>query len=82
MAWELLAIWLVVGVTLIAFVRSERRREMATLKARARHYALAPAYRHQSAEGPLPQLSTPTGLSQSDRLFLQTLARRKRTGQD
>jgi hypothetical protein len=81
MAWELVAIWLIVGVTLVAFVQSERRREMATLKARARHYALSPAYRHQTSEAPMPQAYTPTGLSQSDRLFLQTLANRKRPSQ-
>jgi len=82
MAWELVAIWLIVGVTLFAFVRSEQRREMAALKARARHYAIAPAYRHQTVDAPMPQAYMPTGLSQSDRLFLQTLARRKRPAQD
>lgn len=82
MAWELVAIWLIVAVTLIAFVRSEQRREMATLRSRARFYATAPSYRHQSAETPMPQPFMPTGLSQSDRLFLQTLARRGRTRMD
>ena len=49
MAWELLAIWAIVIATLIWFVRDERRLAAQRLEARARHFATAPAYRHQTS---------------------------------
>lgn len=80
MAWEVVAIWLVVAVTLIVFVRSEKQREMAALRARARHFATAPAYRHHSLEAShAPRHPyVPMGLAASDRLFLEDLARRRK----
>jgi hypothetical protein len=48
MAWELLAIWAIVAVTIIWFNRDERRLATEKLYARARHFATAPAYQHQA----------------------------------
>ncbi|QQR38939.1 hypothetical protein [Devosia rhizoryzae] len=47
MAWELLAIWAIVATTVLWFVRDEKRLREERLMARARHFAVAPAYRHQ-----------------------------------
>lgn len=75
MAWQIVAIWLITGVTLYFFWRSERQRRQETLAARARHFATAPAYRHRAAGTVTPPPAyVPMGLSPSDRMFLQSLA--------
>lgn len=79
MDWQIVAIWLIAGVTLYFFWRSEQRRRRAALAARARHYATAPAYRHRAAGTVTPPPAyVPMGLSPADRLFLQSLARTAR----
>lgn len=51
MAWELLAIWLIVVATIIWFIRDEKRlRAEAELERAARYYAHAPQYRHVTPE--------------------------------
>lgn len=47
MAWELLAIGAIVFTTVSWFVMDERRLREERLMARVRHFAEAPAYRHQ-----------------------------------
>ncbi|MBN9333193.1 hypothetical protein [Devosia sp.] len=79
MDWQILAIWLITGVTLYYFLRSEKQRKHAMLEARARHFATAPAYRHRAAGTvSTPPAYVPMGLSPSDRMFLQSLARTAR----
>lgn len=51
MAWELLAIWAIVGVAIAWFVRDERMQKKARLDAQARTYSADPQWRHQSADG-------------------------------
>ena len=47
MAWELLAIWLIVATTIVLFIRDERRTALARLNERAKSFATAPAFRHR-----------------------------------
>ena len=47
MAWELLAIWLIVAATIVLFIRDERRIASARLEERARSFATASAFRHR-----------------------------------
>ena len=47
MAWELLAIWLIVAATIVLFIRDERRIASARLEERARGFATATAFRHR-----------------------------------
>lgn len=49
MAWELLAIWIIVAATIIWFVRDERRVTAQSLQRQAERFATNPAWRHQSA---------------------------------
>ena len=89
MAWQIIAIALIVGAALIYFVQSEKRQKADVLSKRARHFATAPAYRHRSASTaaqPAPVISAPNslpvGLSPSDRQFLVFLARQSDTKSD
>lgn len=50
MAWQVLAIWIIVAASLVWFMRDERRRRLVTLERRARHFATAPAFRHRSRD--------------------------------
>ncbi|SEP59468.1 hypothetical protein SAMN05428969_0034 [Devosia sp. YR412] len=74
MAWELLAIWLIVTGAVIWFIRDERRRRSEAHVARAaRYYAHAPKYRHVPAElrnAPLPPQPT-GGLTEAQRAFFK-----------
>ena len=55
MAWQILAMWGIVIVTITWFVRDERRlRADAALAKAARHYAHAPKYRHVTVDAPVP----------------------------
>ena len=74
MAWQVLAMWLIVIVTVTWFVRDERRlRREAALARAARFYAHAPKYRHVTVdEEPIaPPRPAPRGLSQTQREFLE-----------
>jgi hypothetical protein len=44
MAWEILAIWLIVATAIVLFIRDERRMQFERLAERARNYATAPAW--------------------------------------
>lgn len=82
MAWEIYAVWVVAAFALILFLLSEHRRRSIFMAERARHFATAPAFRHRSpAPAAAAQPSyTPTGLSASDRMFLEAIAKNaKRT---
>lgn len=82
MAWELLAIWVIVVATVIWFVRDEKRvKAEAELERAARYYAHAEKYRYVAAEStgerlqrhvPTPQLRT-GGLSADQRAFIMAL---------
>lgn len=77
MAWELLAIWVIVSATVIWFIRDEKRVQAeADLERAARYYAHAPKYRHISPE-PVETVTPPArrtgGLSQEQRDFIATL---------
>jgi hypothetical protein len=76
MAWELVAIWLITGLSIILFRRSEAQRRGQALARRARAFAVDPVYRHK---GPLFEPATapqPAGLSPADRVYLKSLIRR------
>ncbi|MBO9590519.1 hypothetical protein [Devosia sp.] len=76
MDWQIIAIVLIAASTLFAFVRSEKRHKVAAMAAQARHFATAPAYRHRAAGTVAPAPAyIPMGLSPSDRMFLQSIAR-------
>jgi hypothetical protein len=76
MAWELVAIWLITGLTLLLFRRSEAQRRDQALAQRARAFAVDPVYRHK---GPLSEpavVPQPSGLSPDDRAYFRSLVRR------
>ena len=78
MAWQLLAIWAIVTLAVIWFLRDEkRRRSDAALQRAARYYAHAPKYRHVSANPvPMPETVLPRrsgGLTQEQRAFITAL---------
>ena len=80
MAWELLAMWVIVIVTVTWFVRDERRiRAEADIERAARYYAHAPKYRHVAAE-PAKPAEPPArrsgGLSERQRAFLTSYLER------
>ncbi len=79
MDWQIIAIWLIAAVTLYTFVRSEKRQKAEALGAKAGHFGTAPAYRYRAA-GTVAQAPAyiPMGLSPSDRMFLQSIARTAR----
>lgn len=77
MAWQLLAMWGIVIVTITWFVRDERRlRAEAELAGAVSYYAHAPKYRHVAVDEPV---AVPTrrvgGLSPKQREYLKALAK-------
>lgn len=80
MEWEVLAMWGIVGATMIWFIRDEKRlRADAALERAARYYAHAPQYRHVSPEPtelPVPPAYRIGGLSDEQRTALRNLASR------
>lgn len=75
MAWQLLAMWGIVIVTITWFVRDERRlRADAALAEAARYYAHAPKYRHVAVDEPAPVPAQRVGgLSKTQRAYLRAL---------
>ncbi|KKC31511.1 hypothetical protein WH91_18940 [Devosia psychrophila] len=75
MAWELLAIWVIVIVAVTWFIRDEKRRTADADIARAsRYYAFSPKYRHVPARfryAPLPPRQTIGGLTEAERAFFK-----------
>lgn len=73
MAWQLLAMWGIVIVTITWFVRDERRlRAEAALAEAARYYAHAPKYRHVTVDEPVAVPARRVGgLTSKQREFLQ-----------
>ena len=79
MAWQLLAMWIIVVATVIWFIRDEKRlRAEAELARAARYYAHAPKYRHIRAEepaaAPVPQPRRVGGLTPEQRALFENLA--------
>jgi hypothetical protein len=76
MAWQVLAMWGIVIVTITWFVRDERRlRAEAKLAEAARYYAHAPKYRHVAVDEPVAVPARRVGgLSPKQRELLQALA--------
>ena len=76
MAWELLAIWMIVIVAVTWFVRDEKRRTAdADIARAARYYAFSPKYRNAPAElryAPLPPRHATGGLTEAQRAFFKT----------
>lgn len=76
MAWEFYAIWVIAAVALVLFFLNEHRRRSVLMASRARHFATAPAFRHRSVTPATSRPSyAPTGLSASDRMFLEAIAK-------
>jgi hypothetical protein len=78
MLLQLLALWGIVIVAIIWFLRDERRlRADAVLAEAARYYARAPKYRHLAASEPVA-VPVPAqrvgGLSKTQREFLKAFA--------
>lgn len=76
MAWQLLAIFVIVMATVIWFIRDERRvRADAVLVKAARYYAHAPKYRFGARNVPQPVAPKPrTGsLLRNDRAYFDQL---------
>jgi hypothetical protein len=48
MAWEIVAVWIIIAAAVILFVRDERRGRARDLDAMARHFATAAQWRHRS----------------------------------
>lgn len=77
MAWELVAIWLITGLTIVLFRRSEAERRGKALAKRARAFAVDPVYRHRGpAFEPAYAVPHPSGLSPNDRAYFKTMIRR------
>ena len=76
MAWQLLAMWGIVIVTITWFVRDERRlRADAELAKAASYYAYAPKYRHLTVDEPVPVPARRVGgLTSKQREFLAAFA--------
>lgn len=49
---QVLAMWLIVGVTITWFVRDEKRRYATALNAQALRFARVPHYRHPAPDEP------------------------------
>lgn len=79
MDWQIIAIWLIGGATLVWFLVSEKRQRFSALAEKARSFALDPAYRHRPTAPVNPRSYVPTGLSQSDRIFLEAIAKNARS---
>lgn len=83
MIWQLLAMWLIVAVTIVWFVRDERQRRDLKLRLQAAHFAVTPHYRasyvEPQPEPARPPLQRPT-LSAANRAFLEDFIDRARTG--
>lgn len=82
MAWELVAMWVIVIATVVWFVRDEKRlRAEAALERAARYYAHAPKYRHISTEPHQPPAAAPQrrtgGLSREQRAFIASMTKAK-----
>ena len=79
MAWELLAIWLIVAATLVWFVRDEKRLRLDRLAARARQYATGSAWRHREPAPPAPLPAprpAPRSTTDIQRKFIEELQQR------
>jgi hypothetical protein len=79
MSWEIIAISVIAAATVVWFLVSDRRARASDLNHRALHFATSPSYRHrpsapETAASPRPYV--PLGLSPSDRMFLEALAKR------
>lgn len=82
MALELLAMWMIVIVTVVWFIRDEKRlRAEADIEQAARYYAHAPKYRHISAERAADPITAPPrrtgGLSSEQRAYIAALTKSK-----
>ena len=80
MAWQLVAIWMIVAAVVTWFIRDERRRRSdAELARAARYYAHAPQYQHRSVEAavtvPSPVLRRT--LDDRDRAFMERFLRQR-----
>ncbi|MGV8954531.1 MAG: hypothetical protein ACOH2M_25770 [Cypionkella sp.] len=82
MVWQLLAMWLIVAVTLVWFVRDERHRRDLKLRLQALRFAVTPHYRNRPSP-PEPEVGPPpvrrAGLSAENRAFLEDFITRART---
>lgn len=80
MIFQVLAMWGIVGATIVWFMRDEKRRRDTALSARALVYAKAPHYRHQVADEavqPAMPLARQAGLSAADRAYFEMLRKAK-----
>lgn len=81
MAWELVAIWLIVAATFIWFIRDEKRVQSRKLAERARFFATDTAFRHH---GPLRAEAglrpREQGLTELQRKFIEELRRQRSAG--
>ena len=75
MLLQLLALWGIVIVAIIWFLRDERRlRADAELAKAASYYAHVPKYQHVTVEEPVPVPARVGGLTPIQREFLQAFA--------
>jgi hypothetical protein len=83
MAWEILAIWIIVAATVVWFVRDERQKRLSGLMEKARGFATDPAFRHREPEPALvpviartaapPKPLAADDLTPMERRFLESL---------
>ena len=74
MVWQLVAMWLIVGVTVVWFVRDERRLHDTKLRLQALRFATKPHYRdtvRQLESEPAIPAPRQAGLSAENRAFMQ-----------
>ena len=81
MIWQLLAMWLIVAVTIVWFVRDEGQRRDLKQRLQAQRFAATPHYRgpYREPEMAPPPLRRRT-LSAADRAFLENIANKGRFG--
>jgi hypothetical protein len=78
MAWQLLAIWIIVAATIVWFVRDERRAAARSLRRRAESFATNPAWRHRSVGERLADGVHDNELVALHRKFAEELRRQER----
>ncbi|WP_375451187.1 hypothetical protein [uncultured Devosia sp.] len=76
MIWQLAAMWLIVGTTIVWFVRDERRLRHATLSAQALHFSKVPHDRRPAADGALPPAARVSVMSGTDQAIRSEFLRK------
>jgi hypothetical protein len=73
-AWELIAIWIIIAAVVVWFVRDERQKRLSGLMEQARSFATDPAFRHREPESAMvspARMPVADDLTPTTRSFLE-----------